>query len=186
VLRRNLQQTVRTPQELIEQLSAILQRKIVLLREAPDHHAGMYMMALGNRTVLVGDPAAAQGLLPELAQGRAAELCPDGGPDFSPATIARFDAVARQCQAAGYRVVRIPIVPGRDGRTYLTYLNAILDKRAGRRIVYMPVFACADALNHAAEQVWTSLGYEVRPVNCDACYPHFGSLRCLVNVLRRG
>jgi len=83
-------------------------------------------------------------------------------------------------------VVRIPIVPGRDGRTYVTYLNAILDRRSGRRIVYMPVFGGAEMLNRAAEQVWAGLGYEVRPVNCGACYRHFGSLRCLVNVLRRG
>ena len=85
-----------------------------------------------------------------------------------------------------YRVVRVPIAPGRDGRTYLTYLNAILDHRDGRRIVYMPVFSQAEALNLAAQRAWSNLGYEVRPVNCDACHPHFGSLRCLVNVLSRG
>ena len=106
--------------------------------------------------------------------------------DFTDATIARFEAVADQCQAAGYRVVRILTVPGRDGRTYLTYLNAILDDRDGRRIVYMPVFSQAEALNLATHEIWSNIGYEVRPVNCDACHPHFGSLRCLVNVLRRG
>ena len=115
-----------------------------------------------------------------------AQLCPPDGPDFSESTVARFDAVARQCEAAGYRVERIPIVPGRNGRTYVTYLNVLLDQRDGRRTVYLPTFSHAEVVNRAAEQVWTDLGYEVRPVNCDACYTHFGSLRCLVNVLRRG
>lgn len=186
VLRRNLQQTVETREELLERLSAALRRKVLLLREAPDHHAGMYMMPAGDRTMLVGDPAAARRLLAEWPKRDLAALCPPGGPDFSEAAIARFDAVARQCREAGYRVVRIPIVPGRDGRTYVTYLNAILDRRSGRRIVYMPVFSGAEMLNRAAEQVWAGLGYEVRAVNCGACYRHFGSLRCLVNVLRRG
>jgi len=186
VLLRNFQQTVTTREELIETLSTALGRKVVLLDNAPDHHAGMFMMPVGEGTVLVGDPAAArQRLQAEAAETRIAELLPPAGPDFTDATQARFDAVARQCEAAGYQAVRIPVVPGRDGRTYLTYLNVILDRRDDRRIVYMPVFDGADVLNRAAERVWTDLGYEVRPVNCTACYRHFGSLRCLVNVLRR-
>jgi hypothetical protein len=185
VLRRNLQQTVQTREELIERLGAVLKRKVVLLRDAPDHHAGMYMMPVGNHTVLVGDPAMAETLLADWAEKDLAALCPKEGPDFTEETVARFDAVADQCKAAGYRVVRIPIVPGRDGRTYLTYLNAILDRRGGRPVVYMPVFSGADMLNREAATVWAGLGYNVHTVICDACYPHFGSLRCLVNVLRR-
>jgi len=50
----------------------------------------------------------------------------------------------------------------------------------------MPVFTAADVLNRAAARVWASLGYEVRPVRCDSCYRYFGTLHCLVNVLRRG
>jgi len=191
VLLRNLQQTLATREELIDRLGALLGREVVLLDQSPDHHAGMFMMAVGERTVLVGDPLAAQRLLEGAAasEGSAADcvdLCAPSGPDFSPETIARFEAVARQCAAAGYRVERIPVVPGRDGRTYVTYLNVILDQRSGRRIVYMPVYSSTEPLNRAAEQVWQWLGYEVRTVNCDGCYPHFGSLRCLVNVLRRG
>jgi hypothetical protein len=82
-------------------------------------------------------------------------------------------------------VTRIPVVPAMDGRTFVTYVNAILDQRDDRRIVYMPVFRCAEALNRAATTVWTELGYEVRPVECDACARQFGALHCLVNVLRR-
>jgi hypothetical protein len=186
VLLRNLQQTVETEEELLERISALLKRRVVLLRGAPDHHAGMYMMPVGKRTVLVGDPAAAQRLLAESGDEDLTHLCPKQGPDFSEATRARFEAVAEQCRAAGYRVIRIPTVPGRDGRTYVTYVNAILDQREGSRTVHMPAYSRADVLNRAAAAVWSGLGYEVRSVDCDACYPHFGSLRCLVNVVRRG
>ncbi len=172
VLARNLQRTVQTEGELRAALERILRRRIVFLRNAPDHHAGMVLMAAGDRTVVVGDPS--------LARGQ------PGDGDFREETQRRFDSVAADCAAAGYRVARIPIVPGRDGRTYLTYVNAILDQRAGRRVIYMPVYAHVPSLNEAAAAAWRSLGYEVRPVDCSAVFPHFGSLRCLVNVLRRG
>ena len=135
--------------------------------------------------MLVGDPEMARRLLAEAGKdGESAGWFP-GGPDFSPATIARFDAVAEQCQAAGYRVVRIPVAPGCDGRTYLTYVNAIIDGRDGRRIVYMPVFTEAEVLTRAA-RVWADLGYESCPCGGHSCYRYFGTLHCLVNVLRRG
>lgn len=184
-VRRNVQQTVQTEEELVERLGHLLKRRVVLLRDAPDHHAGMFMMVVGERTVLVGDPVAGCRLLESArSDGRAVPSLP-GGADCTEATAARFEAVARQCEAAGYRVVRIPVAPGSDGRTYLSYVNAIIDRRAGQRIVYMPVFRGAEPLNDAATAVWQSLGYEVRPIDCTACYSHFGTLQCLVNVLRR-
>ncbi|KAA0209698.1 hypothetical protein EDM80_14155 [bacterium] len=182
VRRRNLGLTVQTEAELKRRLERLLGQKVVLLDTALDHHAGMYMMATGNRTVLVGDPRAARDLL---SAAEAAALPLKGGVDFSEATLAAFDAVARQCEQAGYRVVRIPLAPGGDGRTYFTYLNAILDQREGGRVVYAPTFDGAGRLNAAAADVWKSLGYEVRPVNCTSSYRYFGSLRCLVSVLRR-
>ncbi len=185
VLLRNLQRTVETREELLEHLETILQRRIVLFDRAPDHHVAMYLMPIGNRTVLVGDPRLAERLLAGSPDKEAVDAYLPGGPDFSAATAALFDAVAGQCQAAGYRVVRIPVAPGIDGRTYITYLNAILDQRDGRRIVYMPAFGPAAVLNRAATAVWAEQGYEVRPVDCTAASRNFGALHCLVNVLRR-
>jgi hypothetical protein len=152
--------------------------------------------------VLVGDPSAAKATLDAVPAGRFREslarpgtaserstaarpICPPEGPDFTTKTQQQFDAVADQCAEAGYRVVRIPMVPGLDGRTYLSYLNVIVDERDGRQIVYLPTFGGVESLNRAARQVWRELGFEVRVVDCTACYPHFGTLRCLVNVLRR-
>lgn len=177
VAKRNVQQTVGDRDELASHLRAVLRREVVLLNEAPDHHAGMFMMAVGNRTVLVGDPSLAGGhSFPELP----------GGADFSSETQRLFDAVAAQAAASGYRVVRMPLVPANDGRTWLTYLNVILDQRSGQRIVYMPVYARAATLNNEAQRIWRSLGYEVRTVDCTSAYVFSGSLRCLVNVLERG
>jgi hypothetical protein len=185
VLLRNLQQTVRTRDELQMRLEVALNRSVVLLEDAPPYHAGMFMMAVGDRTVIVGDAAAARDILSKSGQVGSSELCPPSGFDFSDETIGRFDAVAVQCSKAGYRVIRIPVAPGHDGRTYLTYVNVIVDHRDDKRIVYMPVYDGADQLNRAAANVWAGTGYEVREVNCTACYRHYGSLRCLVNVLRR-
>ena len=108
-----------------------------------------------------------------------------GGPDFTAPTQHLFDAVAAQCAAAGYKVVRIPVVPARDGRTYLTYVNVLMDQQGGRRSVYLPFYRGVERLNAAARTVWESLGYEIRPVDCTTAYRHFGCLHCLVNVLRR-
>ncbi|MCZ7607880.1 MAG: agmatine deiminase family protein [Planctomycetota bacterium] len=182
VRKRNLQNTVKSEEELLTRLREITGRKVVLLKTAPDHHAGMYMMAVGNRTVLVGDPRLTRDLLGDEAE----QLPLPPGLDNSDECQARFDAVAEQCREAGYNVVRIPIAPGKDGRMFLTYLNVILDQRDGQRVVYMPVFDGAERLNEAAAQVWEKAGYEVKRVNCTDCYKFFGSLRCLVNVLKRG
>ncbi|MGA2497327.1 MAG: hypothetical protein ABSH20_06280 [Tepidisphaeraceae bacterium] len=162
VIRRNLHRTVAGEAELIERLSTLVGRRIVLLPDAPDHHAGMFMMAAGDNTILVADPSLARDL-PHLPL--------PGGADFSPETQARYDSVAAAATA--------------DGKTFLTYLNVIIDQRAGRRIVCMPVFDGCDALNSAAREVWQGLGYEVRRVNCTNSFRQFGNLRCLVNVLER-
>jgi hypothetical protein len=162
-----------TRTELRRHLSGMLARAVVLLEAAPDHHAGMYLMTVGHRTALVGDPSLARGIVGDDAPN---------DPDWSAATQANFDAVAETVSGAGYRVVRIPVVPGRDGRTWLTSINAIVDGRT----VYQPVYRGAERFNRASTGVWRSLGFTVRPVDCTGTYRHFGSLRCLVNVLRRG
>jgi hypothetical protein len=185
VARRNLGHTATSPDGLRAHLESQLGRPVVLLEDAPDHHAGMFMMPVGNRTMLVGDPARGKRLWDEMDDAARDKVGLPGRPDFSESTIGQFEAVARRCQAAGYHVVRIPTVPSDDGRTYLTYLNAILDHRDGRRTVYLPVYSGADPLNEQAERIWSDLGYEVRPIDCTSCYRHFGTLRCLVNVLNR-
>lgn len=185
VIGRNVHQTVDSREELQGRLERLTGRRVVLLPDAPDHHAGMFMMVAGQGTVVVGDPAAGRRLWDAMAPDRRAACFPKE-PDWTDATREKFDSVARACEAAGYRVVRMPTVGAADQRTYLSYVNVIIDDAPGGRIVYMPVYRGADELNQAAQRVWEGLGYEVRPIDCTATLPHFGALRCLVSVLRRG
>ena len=190
VLQRNIQHTAASREEFLGILSRELKRRVILLDEAPDHHAGMFMASVGNRTMLVGDPSLAR----ELVSGEMARASQDatnefmglpGGPDFTLQTQHLFDAVATQCQSAGYRIIRIPVVPARDGRTYLTYVNVLIDQQGARRVVYLPFYRGVESMNNASSKVWESLGYEVRSVDCTSAYRHFGCLHCLVNVLCR-
>lgn len=180
LIERNVGLTVATSEALAARLERLFGLPVVLLAGGPRHHAGMVLMAAGDRRVVVGDPAAATALYAAAGQPLPAWA------DTSPAAQASFDAVADHCRRAGYAVHRLPCVAGRDGRTFLTYANVIIDGTPNRRIVYMPVYSDADALNAAAERTWRGLGFEVRRIDCSAVYPHAGSLRCLVNVLRRG
>ena len=182
LLRRNIQHTVHNREEFVAKLTSALKRRVVLLDEAPDHHAGMFITSVGNQTMLVGDPSLGKSLLP--AERMQDDLLPDGA-DFRAETQRLFDAVAAECTAAGYKVIRIPVVPSMDGRTYLTYCNVLIDRQPGRQTVYLPHYRGVEALNDAARAVWQQLGYNVQPVDCTAVYRHFGCLHCLVNVLRR-
>ncbi|PKN56415.1 MAG: hypothetical protein CVU56_16395 [Deltaproteobacteria bacterium HGW-Deltaproteobacteria-14] len=182
VLRRNMSRVVADRAHLQHALEVTLGRRVVVLADAPEHHAGMFMMPIGGRRMLVGDPSLAAALVSDPE----ALIPAGGGADLSAATQARFDAVADAVTAAGYTVTRIPLVPGRDGRTWWTWLNGLLETRAGEPIVYMPTFDAPPALRAAAEAVWRDAGFTVRGVDATTAYTHFGSLRCLVNVLRRG
>jgi hypothetical protein len=190
MLPRNLQRTVPTVEELLKELASELKRKPILIEASPDHHAGMFMASVGSKTMLVADPSLAKPLLPPEALQSAGDATNTfmnlpGGPDFTEQTQALFDAVASQCASNGYKVVRIPVVPAHDSRTYLTYVNVLLDYQGSRRIVYLPYYRNVEALNAAARKVWEGLGYEIRPVDCTSAYRHFGCLHCLVNVIER-
>ncbi|HEY8668695.1 MAG TPA: agmatine deiminase family protein, partial [Tepidisphaeraceae bacterium] len=139
-----------------------------------------FMMLIGQQTALVGDPSLVK---PLITPAVATALLDD--PDYSAATQAKFDAVARQLEREGYSVVRIPTVASTDGKTYLTYLNGLIDCRDGRRAVYLPVYRGADAVNAAAADVWRAMGFDVHPIDCTDVYRNFGTLHCLVNVLDR-
>jgi hypothetical protein len=182
VLRRNLQHTVTDRRELIEKLEHDLGRRVILMDDAPDHHAGMYMMAPGNRQMLVGDPALGASLINTDSPSLAAM---EGGPDFTSQTQRHFDSVAKLAAEHGYQVVRIPTVPSQDGKRYLTYVNVIMDIRDGHSIVYMPSYEDQPRLNAAAKSVWEALGFRVMTIDCSSLWPQGGTLHCVVNVLDR-
>ena len=167
---------------MIRRLEASLHRHVILMDNCPDHHAGMFMMAAADRTMLVADPKLASHLLSPDAP--VLETLP-GGADTSDQMQQKLDDIASECTSLGYRVVRIPTLPAMDQKTYLTYVNVITEIRDGHRIVYMPIYHGAEALNDAAAKVWQSIGYDVKRIDCTSTYRSFGNLHCLVNVLSR-
>ena len=174
---RNIQRTCRDQSELKEILRRQLGCEPILLAKAPDHHVGMFMMAAGNDRVVVGDPRLAEPLYNTM------DL--PGGADFSSETQSRFDSVAASAAAAGYRVTRIPCVPAHDGKTFITYVNGIIDQRDEARTIYMPVYEGEDRLNSAGAAVWEGLGYRVVSIDVTSAFRLFGTLHCLVNVIEK-
>lgn len=195
VLERNIQHTVTTRDMLLQALAHDLRLRPILMDEGPLHHAGMFMMAAGTdpqdasgRVMVVADPSLGK---PLYAGSPETDAAFTEGPDFSDATQTKYDAVAELCRQNGYRVVRIPVVPAKAGKMYMTYVNVILDRVAGtaltpaHRVVYMSSYAGQEKLNHAAAEVWTALGFEVRPIDCTTVWQSGGTLHCLVNVCQR-
>jgi hypothetical protein len=176
-IERNLQHTCRDRAELRRILQDHFRRTPILLDDAPPHHAGMFMMAAGDGRIVVGDPSLARSLLEPIVL--------PGGPDFSAPTQRRFDSAAAAVRSAGYRVTRIACVPSNDGKTYLTYVNGIIDQRGGIRTIYMPTYQGQSLLNAAASAVWRSLGYRVVPIDVTSAFRYFGTLHCLVNVIEK-
>ena len=147
--------------------------------DVPPHHIGMFVTPLGGRTVLVGDPDAGLALLAPTA----ALPLPV---DRSGATRRRFHRVAEDLIAAGFDVRRIPLVPLADGVTYVTFNNAVLERRDdGRLHAYVPQFGLP-ALDRAGRAAYAASGVVVHPVDVRSVYRHGGTVRCLLNVVRRG
>jgi hypothetical protein len=190
VLDRNLQHTVTTRDNLLLAIAHDIHLNPILMDDGPLHHAGMFMMSAGadpqnpkQRIMMVADPSLGQKYYAASAETDAIFT---GGPDFSAETQTKFDAVAALCRQNNYRVVRIPVVPAKAGKMYMTYVNVILDRTpAGKPLVYMSSFGGQEALNHAAAAVWSSVGYEVRPIDCSTVWDKGGTLHCLVNVFQR-
>ena len=159
-------------------LAAEFGRRVVHLHGVPDHHIGMFAAPLDDRTVIVGDPSMARPLWnPTLdhALGKA---------DFSPRIDALFSNAAAELRAAGFRVIRAPLVYF-GPQEYLTYTNAVLETRGGRRIVYMPSYD-VPALDDLGRDAYESAGWQVRPIPVRTLYRYRGTIGCLINVLQRG
>jgi hypothetical protein len=183
--------------QLRKMLEGLLARPVHVLGAAdgdvPRHHMSMYMAALDGGVALVGDPRAAEAIVG--SSFTPGEEDPDTGEplraDFSDAMVARFDRAARDLEAAGWRVVRIPEVPFLD-KTYMAYTNGVYETRASpardgtvARVAWVPFFGIPE-LDARARAVYESLGWQVRPVRARALYPYHGTIGCLVNVLARG
>jgi hypothetical protein len=99
--------------------------------------------------------------------------------------LRRFENVARELAAVGFDVRRTPLVPLAGRLTYLTYNNALLERRSdGRQHAYVPQFGI-EALDAAGRASFEKMGIVVHPIDVREIYSHNGTVRCLVNVLAR-
>ena len=179
-------------------VGALLGRDVVMLGasegDVPKHHMSMYMAALDDKTVLVGDPAAGAKITgPSFMPGeRGLESRELLRADETAGTQARFDRAAHDLELAGFKVVRIPTVAF-DDKTYFAYTNGVYETRGGKKIAWVPAFAEQDKgddplvadLDAAARSVYEQLGYEVRPVAVRRLFTSHGTIGCVVNVLAR-
>jgi hypothetical protein len=148
--------------------------------DVPRHHIMMYMVPLDDTTIAVGDVRAGAVLY---AADPMRTPIPLGDLD---AEARRFDRAAALLVAKGFRVVRVPALVLEGAGSYVTYTNALFDRRAdGTRVVYLPTYD-QPALDHAARAFYLSQGFDVRPIDVAPIYQLNGSLGCLVNVLARG
>jgi len=179
----------RTPAAVRHQLEVMLGRPVVVLGEQPEdvphHHIGMYLTPLPNGAVAVGSPTLAADLLG--AQGleaMAARLASADMPkiDLTPETVERFDGPARQLEAAGFRVVRLPLVPLDDQVTFITYNNGVTHHDADGLHFLMPAYS-VEALDARATAILEAEGLKVHPIDVRTVFQQHGSVRCLVNVL---
>jgi hypothetical protein len=146
--------------------------------EVPQHHIMMYMMPLDDTTVAVGDVRAGVALLGREPAGDGLDL------DDTELQAKRFDRAAELLAARGFHVVRVPALVLDGGGSFVTYTNALFDRRGETRIVYLPTYALP-ALDRAAEDFYAQQGFEVHPIDVSPIYKLDGSLGCLVNVLAR-
>ncbi len=157
-------------------------KKVILLGEnisqIPEHHIGMFVTPIDDTTILVGDPDLGLSLLP-----KDAELPFPVARDK--ATLDRFRYVATRLEELGFTIVRMPLVPLSDGLTYITYNNALLERRRdGKLHAYVPQFGM-DELDRKGRRAYEEQGIVVHPINVQRIYRHNGTVRCLVNVLKR-
>jgi hypothetical protein len=161
------------------ELHARFGQKLVFLGDAvgdvPRHHIMMYMMPIDDHTVAVGDIRAGVQLLGSTPLAL----------DDVDVEAARFDHAAEQLAKQGFKVVRVPALVLAGAGSYVTYTNALFDRRGSQRIVYLPTYALP-ALDEAGKRFWEGQGFEVHPIDVSPIYRLNGSLGCLVNVLARG
>ncbi|MHB1456616.1 MAG: hypothetical protein ACYC0V_06850 [Armatimonadota bacterium] len=165
------------PHNFMKKLSELFTQDIVYLRGAPDHHIGMYVALVDEKTVIVGDPSAAMKLWFADVIGEF------NSADFSADIIDRFDQAAVQLKTHGFNVIRVPLVVLGE-RVYITYTNGIFETRGERRIAYIPTYGIS-TLDKAGISAFESAGFKVHPIPVGKLYKYRGTIGCMFNVLER-
>jgi hypothetical protein len=151
---------------------------------APDHHIGMYLTALGDRTLAVGDPEWGCDQVSSGGAGSGGGVLAQWGMETNRAAFVPFRNVQQSVRDQGFTLVRLPMLLTATPRVYVTYNNALVETRDGERRVYMPVYGIP-VLDRLAESQFNAAGFRVIPIRVGRVFGYTGSLRCLVGVIAR-
>lgn len=149
--------------------------------DVPAHHIGMFVTPLDDHRIMVGDPDMGLALFDRSKSDASVLPYPI---DRREQTLQRFRNVIAQLDAAGFELIRVPLVPLTDGLTYITYNNVLLEHRDGALHAYVPQFGLP-AMDRAGRDAFAAAGVVVHPIRVANIYRYNGTVRCLVNIVRR-
>ncbi len=187
----NLEQFDQDSDAVLSAIESVFGREPVVVGDVDSGlvhaHIDMFVTIIGPRRALVGDPRLSQSLfrVRELIGTESTQVRDIG--EFSEETQSHFEelyeGVVNDLTDAGFEVTRIPILHG-DGGEVLTWNNAVLEVRDGKRIAYVPRYD-VPLLDEAAFAVWEAAGYSVKPLRSELIITRGGAIRCLTNVVER-
>jgi hypothetical protein len=183
-LARNAPEDVDNRAGLLRRMEEFLGKPVVAIGESaaevPDHHICMFLTPLGEGRVMVADPDLGRQLYEASpATNRSAMAV-----ETDPARSAPFHNVARCLERRGFHVLRVPLLLTATPRVFVSYNNAVLERRGGVKRVFLPVYDLP-ALDQAATARFAAQGWQVTPVRVASLYRQTGSLRCQIGIIRR-
>jgi hypothetical protein len=104
--------------------------------------------------------------------------------DLSRERLQRFRNVRVALERAGLTPVAVPILPTTEHFVFFSYDNVLLERRADRLHVILPVYG-VEPLDRAAVDAWRRIGAHVHPVRVEGIFRYGGSIRCLVAPITR-
>ncbi len=158
-------------------------RRLIIAADADSplagEHVDMYLAVAGPRTLLLGDPRAALEALDAGEDVRAFGRFPR---EKQLALAEAYDRVKARLEEEGFGVSRLPILHAEDN-VILTWTNAVVETRAGKRRVYLPSYGLK-RLDALGQEAWRALGWEPVPITADAVIVLGGGVRCVTNTRR--
>ena len=184
---RNVQLLRASREKVLELFEGTLGRPAVMVEPQGDFHLDLGVTLLDDDTVAVADAE----LGVQLARGLRRPECDQMIEATRAASLAeRYDRVAQNLSARGYRVVRLPNLRGVGLVTpYLTYNNVLMERYAAGdgqevRRVYMPVYELP-SMDEFAQGIYQRHGFEVVAMpSARSCTRLWGAVRCAVGDLQ--
>ncbi|MFN4220347.1 MAG: hypothetical protein ACK4GJ_05455 [bacterium] len=200
-----------------EVLSKLLNKQVIpygkddpqtpLKEKPPTFHIDVGVAPIDDNTLLVGDIKLALDIIKELSDEERKKLEKDLNESSKPIgqfslsylenlqyeeIQANFNSIAKQYEKLGYRVIRIPYIPGKLDKypyyPYITYTNSLIEtftdeKGKPIRRVFMPSYH--ELLDRYAEEIYKKEGFEVIKLPSAHLTALAGAIWCNTQVLKR-